>query len=81
MAIFGDNFPTIFDDNFKNICHVGLWRERHLIFATSVSFNEKEEKEKMKKWVPELFRKREEKGAFYNLIQKLKLANRDSFFR
>ena len=21
MAIFGDNFPTIFDDNFKNICH------------------------------------------------------------
>ena len=24
MAIFGDNFPTILDDNFKNICHVGL---------------------------------------------------------
>ena len=21
LAIFGDNFPTVFDDNFKNICH------------------------------------------------------------
>ena len=29
--------------------------------------------------VRELFRKREEKGAFNNLIQKMKLADRESF--
>ena len=31
--------------------------------------------------VRELFRKREEKGAFNNLIQKMKLADRESFSR
>ena len=36
---------------------------------------------KRKKWVPELFCKREEKGAFSNLIQEMKLADRKSFFR
>ena len=41
----------------------------------------KEENEKKKKWVRELFCKREEKGAFNNLIQKMKLADRESFFR
>ena len=41
----------------------------------------KRRKKKKKKWVRELFRKREEKGAFNNLIQKMKLANRESFFR
>ena len=41
----------------------------------------KKERRKRKKWVRELFRKREEKGAFKNLIQKMKLADRESFFR
>ena len=41
----------------------------------------KEENEKKKKWVRELFCKREEKGAFNNLIQKMKLADRESFLR
>ena len=39
----------------------------------------KKERRKRNKWVRELFRKREEKGAFNNLIQKMKLANRESF--
>ena len=38
---------------------------------------EKEER-KRKKWVRELFRKQEEKGAFNNLIQEMKLADRES---
>ena len=36
---------------------------------------------KRKKLERELFPKREEKGAFNNLIQKIKLADRESFFR
>ena len=40
----------------------------------------KEENEKKKKWVRELFCKREEKGAFNNLIQEMKLSDRKSFF-
>ena len=36
---------------------------------------------KRKKWERELFHKREEKGALNNLIQKIKLADRVSFFR
>ena len=41
----------------------------------------KKKRRKRKIWVRELFRKREEKGAFNNLIQKMKLADRESFFR
>ena len=41
----------------------------------------KKKRRKRKKWERELFRKREEKGAFNNLIQKMKLADRESFFR
>ena len=41
----------------------------------------KKKKRKRKKWVRELFRKREEKGAFNNLVQEMKLADRESFFR
>ena len=41
----------------------------------------KKKKKKRKKWVRELFRKREEKGAFNNLTQEIKLANRESFLR
>ena len=37
---------------------------------------EKEER-KIKKWVREQFRKQEEKGAFKNLIQEMKLADRE----
>ena len=37
----------------------------------------KKKKRKRKKWVRELFRKR----AFNNLIQKMKLTDRESFFR
>ena len=38
-------------------------------------------REKEKKWVPELFRKREENGGFKNLVQEIKLADTESFFR
>ena len=38
-------------------------------------------KKRKKKWVRELFRKREEKGAFNNLTQEIKLANREPFSR
>ena len=38
-------------------------------------------KKRKKKWVRELFRKREEKGAFNNLTQEIKLANREPFLR
>ena len=41
----------------------------------------KKKRRKREKWEKELFRKREEKGAFNNLIQKVKLADRESFFR
>ena len=40
---------------------------------------QKKKRRKRKKWVRELFCKREEKGAFNNLIQKMKLAYRESF--
>ena len=53
-----------------------------LFLQLVVSFKMKKNKRrKRKKWVQELFRKREEKGAFNNLIQKMKLADRESFFR
>ena len=56
--------------------------EEEDIFTTSDFVqNEKEEREKKKKWIRELFRKREEKGAFNNLVQEMKLADRESFFR
>ena len=35
----------------------------------------KKKSRKRKKWKRELFRKQEEKGAFNNLIQKIKLGN------
>ena len=41
---------------------------------------QKKKRRKRKIWVRELFRKREEKGAFNNLIQKMKLADGESFF-
>ena len=36
---------------------------------------------KRKKWERGLFRKREEKGVFNNLIQKMKVADGESLFR
>ena len=36
---------------------------------------------KRKKWERGLFRKREEKGVFNNLIQKMKVADKESLFR
>ena len=41
----------------------------------------KTKKGKRKKWVRELFRKREENGGFNNLIQEIKLVDTESFFR
>ena len=41
----------------------------------------KKKKRKRKKWARELLRKREEKGANNNLIQEIKLASRESFFK
>ena len=56
--------------------------EEEDIFTTSDFVqNEKEEREKKKKWIRELFRKREEKGAFNNLVQEMKLGDRESIFR
>ena len=40
----------------------------------------KKKRRKRKKGIGELFRKREEKAAFNNLIQKMKLVNWESFF-
>ena len=53
-----------------------------LFLQLAVLFKMKKKKErKRKKWVRELFRNREEKGAFNNLVQEMKLADRESFFR
>ena len=62
--------------------HVWLWRGRYFIFTTSDFVqNEKEEREKKKKMGTGIIRKREEKGAFNNLVQEMTLADRESFFR
>ena len=57
--------------------------EEHMLFLQLVVlFKMKNKKErKRKKWVRELFRKREEKWAFNNLVQEMKLADRESFSR
>ena len=53
-----------------------------LFLQLVILFKMKKKKErKRKKWVRELFRKREEKGAFNNLVQEMKLADRESFLR
>ena len=41
----------------------------------------KKKRRKRKKWERGLFRKREEKGVFNNLIQKMKVADGESLFR
>ena len=52
-----------------------------LILQLVVLFKtETKKRRKRKKWVAEFFRKQEEKGAFNNLLQKMKLADRESFF-
>ena len=51
-----------------------------LFLQLVILFKMKKKKErKRKKWVRELFRKREEKGAFNNLVQEMKLADREFF--
>ena len=53
-----------------------------LFLQLVILFKMKKKKErKRKKLVRELFRKREEKGAFNNLVQEMKLADRESIFR
>ena len=53
-----------------------------LFLQLMVLFKMKKKKRiKRKIRVRELFHKREEKGAFNNLIQKKKLTDRESFFR
>ena len=53
-----------------------------LFLQLVILFKMKKKKErKRKKWVRDLFRKREGKGAFSNLVQEMKLADRESFFR
>ena len=50
-----------------------------LFLQLAVLFKRKKKEESKRKiWVQELFRKQEEKGAFNNLIQEMKLANRES---
>ena len=98
IAIFGDNFPTIFDDHFKSKASAirftynksEFWSSFDIMSCSEgkdilflqlmVSFKMKKNKRrKWNKWVQELFCKREEKGTFNNLIQKMKLADRESF--
>ena len=56
--------------------------ENILFLQLVILFKMKKKKErKRKKWLRELFCKREEKGAFNNLVQEMKLADRESFFR
>ena len=57
--------------------------EKNILFLQLVDLfkMKKKKRRKRKIWVRELFRKREEKGAFNNLIQKMKPAERESFFR
>ena len=53
-----------------------------LFLQLVVLFKVKEKKRRKRKmWVRELFSKQEEKGVFNSLIQKMKLANKGSFFR
>ena len=52
-----------------------------LFLQLVVLFKLKKKNERKKKCVRKLLRKREEKRAFNNLIQKMKLAGRESFFR
>ena len=51
-----------------------------LFLQLVVLFKVKKKKRRKKIWVRELFRKRE-KGTFNNLIQKIKLADWESFLR
>ena len=57
--------------------------EKNILFLQLVDLfkMKKKKRRKRKIWVRELFRKREEKGAFNNLTQKMKPAERESFFR
>ena len=52
-----------------------------LFLQLLVLFKMKQKKSRKKKWCENLLRKREEKGAFNNLIQKMKLVDRGSFFK
>ena len=55
--------------------------EDDILFLQLVVLSKMKNMKKKKKWVLELFRKREKKGAFNNLTQEIKLANRESFLR
>ena len=57
--------------------------EKDILFSQIVILfkMKKKKNRKRKKRVQELFRKREKKGAFNNLIQEMKLADWESFFK
>ena len=55
--------------------------EEDILFLQLLVISTMKKNKKRKKWVRELFHKREEKGAFNNLTQEIKLANRESFLR
>ena len=52
--------------------------KKDILFLQLAVLLKMQEERKRKKRVRELFRKREEKGAFNNLIQEMKLADRES---
>ena len=57
--------------------------EEHILFLQLVvlfKMKKKKKKRTRKIWVQELFGKHEEKRAFNNLIQKIKLPSRESLF-
>ena len=65
----------------ENFIFVQCEEEDILFFQQLVISTMKKKKKREKKWVRELFRKREEKGALNNLTLEIKLANRESFLR
>ena len=52
--------------------------KKDILFLQLAVLLKMQEERKRKKRVRELFRKQEEKGAFNNLIQEMKLADRES---
>ena len=57
-----------------------LFLQLVVLFKMKKKKKKKKNKKKRKIWVQELFCKHEEKRAFNNLIQKIKLPSRESLF-
>ena len=77
MTIFGDNFPTIFDDNLKNTVikftpkklRLELSNFFYIILDSEEGNILKEERKKKKILGTRIFLQREEKAVFQNLTK------------